>query len=1101
MAFIDRLEAAEQKIQNRWKGTFRDFLKVFESKLTSLGAIAHQRIETMIMSAGTDSQEYFGRNRIKYNFFEDVLYGIEPSIDQIMGYIHAAARKTETSRRMLLLYGPPSSGKSDLVIRIKRGLEAFTHQDEGAVFALQGSDMHENPFLLIPHDMRDEFKKQYGISIEGDLSPHSAWRLENDFEGKFLEYPVEQIFISEAKRVGIGTFLPSDPKVQDTSELVGGIDFAKIQEVGNEGDPRAFNLNGELEVANRGLMEFVEGLKCCCKNTRIPTSKGLIKFADFHGSERQPLVAAEKCQHISNGFKPGMVTRTCYKGQEECVEVRSRLGYKIEASLYHHILCVDEDGKPEWKELKDLVPGEQMLMSFDSVWTRTVPRLPKIKSGTNFPKHLTGRLARLLGYFVAEGSYSIQDGKRYGVRISNTDEQMITDVQEIANSLGLKASPYPNEGSITIHSRALCDLFEQLGLTARKAVEKRVPEIIFRSPARLVAEFISAYFDGDGTVTDNDIACSSASEELVSDIQLLLLNFGIVSAKRSTLNEKYQRHYWNLSISSVDYDKFVDDIGFNLNRKQSNAISRKQSRINHRDSLPVKYLFQSIHDRLRILSNELDCSIAPKRYSDVIGSHLISRKSYNDVWAYSNGARNASRDSVTRIAQELGAIPQLTTLSTMLSQIGSAPVFLDTVERITPIGVQDVFDLHEVTEHSYAAHGFINHNSDEKLLRVLLTVTQERQIKAPRFGLISIDCCLIMHSNEEEFKTFMAERRYEAYHDRMVIVKVPYNLGIKDEVRIYDKLLSDSDLSIRTQQNATIQTETTSKMVHIAPHTLEAAAMFAVLTRLEPPADLTLVTKMKLYDNQHVKGYKPSSVCDMRKQASREGMSGISPRFVIDQINTAIAKAAEDGRGYITALDVLRQLLNGVQSRDSFSKEEKARYEQLVDLSRNEWNDLLRNDIQKAFFLCFEDEARNLCDNYLQQIEMSLSDEKQRDPITGNEIKLNEKLMENIEAHLSVSRSGVDDFRNEILRFFGTAARKGQKVDYSQHAQLREAIQKQLFEERQGTIRMTVSTRNPDPEALRRLNDLIDRMVQQQGYTAESANELLKYATAHLFDK
>lgn len=656
MSLIDKLEAAEQVEQSRWNGTFREFLRLFETgEFPNIGHLAHQRLESMILDSGTDTQDYFGKARTQYDFFEDNLYGIEMSIDQIMSYIHAAARKTETARRMLLLYGPPSSGKSDLVILMKRGLERFSRTKDGALFALAGSEMHESPFLLVPDDLRSDFRKQYGIHIDGQLSPHSAWRLQNEFSGKFMDFPVEQIFLSEALRSGIGTWLPQDPKSQDQSELVGGIDYARIQEVGNEGDPRAYNLNGELEVANRGIMEFIEGLK-----------------------------------------------------------------------------------------------------------------------------------------------------------------------------------------------------------------------------------------------------------------------------------------------------------------------------------------------------------------------------------------------------------------------------------------------------------------ADERFLRILLTATQEKTIKAPRFGLISVDTFIVMHTNEEEFKNFMAEKKYEAYHDRMVIVKVPYNLGIKNEVKIYEKLLRDTDLHIdQGDDSMGMSVSLAKKQVHLAPHTLEAAAMFAVLSRLEPAKDseLSLTTKMKLYDDQYVKGHKPTQVHDMRKESPKEGMFGISPRFVIDQINATIARAAEANKDYVTPLDVLRQLLVGVQHRDSFSKEEKGRFEQFVDAARNEWNDLLRNDIQKAFFLSFEDEAKALCDNYLMQIEMALSDEKQRDPITNKEIELDEKLMESIEDHLEVSKSGVDDFRNEILRFFGNAARKGKQVDYTQHSHLREAIQKQLFEERQGTIRMTVSSRNPDPEGLQRLNDVIDRMVNQQGYTAASANELLKYATAHLFDK
>jgi len=162
---------------------------------------------------------------------------------------------------------------------------------------------------------------------------------------------------------------------------------------------------------------------------------------------------------------------------------------------------------------------------------------------------------------------------------------------------------------------------------------------------------------------------------------------------------------------------------------------------------------------------------------------------------------------------------------------------------------------------------------------------------------------------------------------------------------------------------------------------------------------------------------------------------------------------------------------------------------------------MLKKDIQKAFFVSFQDEARALFENYLDQIEAVGSGTKPRDPVTGDEIDVNEKLMNSIENHIEISSSGKEDFRNEVLRFVGHAARSKKEFDYTQHAQLREAIEKQLFDERSGVIRMTVSIRNPDPEAVRRNNELIDRMVKQQNYSAEAANELLKYASAHLFDK
>jgi serine protein kinase len=640
MSFIDALETANQTPEpQKWKGTFRDFLRLYETgSYDNLGILAHERVYDMILSSGVETKDFFGKTRTYYKHFEDELFGLEYTVDNLMSYLHSAAQKTETSRRMLLLYGPPSSGKSMLVWLIKRGLEKYSRTQAGALFSLEGSKMHENPFLLVPESLRPEFEKQYGLRIEGHLSPTSRYRLEHEFNGKFMEYPVEQTFFSEEDRIGIGTWLPSDTKGQDISELVGGIDFARIQEFGSEADPRAYNFDGELNVANRGIMEFIEGLK-----------------------------------------------------------------------------------------------------------------------------------------------------------------------------------------------------------------------------------------------------------------------------------------------------------------------------------------------------------------------------------------------------------------------------------------------------------------ADEKFLRSNLTATQEKTIKAPRFGLIYVDCLIIMHTNETEFTAFMSEPKYEAYHDRMVIIRVPYNMSVRNEVKIYNKLLASSK---------------SVKDITIAPNTLEAAAMFAILTRLEPAQDeLNLVKKMKLYDGQHVKGFKKEQVFDIRKKNEREGMFGASPRFVIDQISCAISIARTEGRNYITALDVLRQLNKGIKERDSFKKDEKNQYEGYIDTARSEWNDILKNDIQKAFFLSFEDEAKNMCENYIDHITAACSGTKPRDPITNEETDLNHKLMDSIEGYIDISSSGKEDFRNEILRYVAMAGRKGQKFDYTQHSQLKEAIQKHLFAERQGTIRMTVSSHNPDPESIRRLNEVIDRMVQQQGYSSEAANELLKYATAHLFDK
>ena len=122
--------------------------------------------------------------------------------------------------------------------------------------------MHEDPLCAIPNKFRGQFKEEYGISISRKpLSPYMQLVLNEKYDGNFLKMPVKRLYLSEMSRKGIGTFVPSDKKSQDISELIGSIDLSKIAEYGSESDPRAYKFDGELNVANRGMMEFVEMLK------------------------------------------------------------------------------------------------------------------------------------------------------------------------------------------------------------------------------------------------------------------------------------------------------------------------------------------------------------------------------------------------------------------------------------------------------------------------------------------------------------------------------------------------------------------------------------------------------------------------------------------------------------------------------------------------------------------------------------------------------------------------------------------------------------------------------------------------------------------------
>lgn len=260
MSFLERLNAYRAEEEGlRWEGAFPDYLDIVKVN-PRVAKTAHARIYDMIESAGlvTDAN-----NHRHYKFFQNEMFGLDTALERLVEeYFHASARRLEVRKRILLLMGPVSGGKSTIVTMLKRGLESYSRTTEGALYAIKGCPMHEDPLHLIPVELRKEFESEYGLKIEGNLCPACSLKLDMEYGGDIEKILVERIVMSEEKRVGIGTFSPSDPKSQDIADLTGSIDFSTITEYGSESDPRAYRFDGELNKANRGLMEFQEMLKC-----------------------------------------------------------------------------------------------------------------------------------------------------------------------------------------------------------------------------------------------------------------------------------------------------------------------------------------------------------------------------------------------------------------------------------------------------------------------------------------------------------------------------------------------------------------------------------------------------------------------------------------------------------------------------------------------------------------------------------------------------------------------------------------------------------------------------------------------------------------------
>jgi serine protein kinase len=266
MSILDRLQAYQQAEQAlAWTGTLDEYLEIVRATPT-VADLAHARLMHMVGQAGSTRRG----DRTHWPFFDPVLVGVDPQIQAIMKYFDGAARGLDVRKRVLLLIGPPGAGKSSLLVHLKRALEAYSRTPAGAVYAIAGCPMQEEPLHLIPAAFRDEVAQELGVVIEGDLCP--VCQLRYDREG-VEQFRVERVLLSEKNRRGIGTFVPGSEKDMSIDQLVGSLDFSKITVYGSEADPRAYQFNGELNVASRGIMEMQEALKA--SNEMLYTLLGL----------------------------------------------------------------------------------------------------------------------------------------------------------------------------------------------------------------------------------------------------------------------------------------------------------------------------------------------------------------------------------------------------------------------------------------------------------------------------------------------------------------------------------------------------------------------------------------------------------------------------------------------------------------------------------------------------------------------------------------------------------------------------------------------------------------------------------------------------------
>ncbi len=369
---------------------------------------------------------------------------------------------------------------------------------------------------------------------------------------------------------------------------------------------------------------------------------------------------------------------------------------------------------------------------------------------------------------------------------------------------------------------------------------------------------------------------------------------------------------------------------------------------------------------------------------------------------------------------------------------------------------------------------------DVAFLYDLLGATQEHKIKPKKFAQTDIDEVIIGHTNEAEYKKLLNNEFMEALRDRTVKVDIPYITRVSEEVKIYDK-----DYKARRVGK------------HIAPHTLYAASLWAVLSRLEDPKkqNLSLLQKAKLYDGKTLPGFTQDNIKELRKEAMREGLDGISPRYIQDKISNALV--SDKGEGCVNPFMVLNELEAGLKHHSLISSEDqRQRYSHLMSIVKQEYEDIVKNEVQRAIS-ADEDAIAKLCSNYIDNVKAYTQKEKVKNPYTGQDEEPDERLMRSIEAKIDIPESRKDDFRREIMNYIGALAVEGRQFDYKTNERLHKALELKLFEDQKDSIKLTTLVSSVvDRETQEKIDVVKNRMIRNYGYCEICATDVLNFVAS-----
>lgn len=370
---------------------------------------------------------------------------------------------------------------------------------------------------------------------------------------------------------------------------------------------------------------------------------------------------------------------------------------------------------------------------------------------------------------------------------------------------------------------------------------------------------------------------------------------------------------------------------------------------------------------------------------------------------------------------------------------------------------------------------------DVAFLYDLLTASQEHKIKPKKFAHTDIDEVILGHTNEAEYRRLLNNEYMEALRDRTIKIDVPYNIRFQDELKIYQRDFSQDKVIGK----------------HIAPHTLDLASFWAVLTRLEEPkrAGITLVQKLRLYDGRSLPGFTEDTVIELQEESAHEGMFGVSPRYIQDKISNALV--GDQSRTCLNPFMIMRELESGLRHHSLItSKEQRKHFKDLLSVVRSEYDEIVKNEVQRAI-TADEEAIKRLSANYIDNVKAYTQKQKVRNQYTGQDEPPDERLMRSIEEKIEIPESRKDDFRREIMNYIGALAIDGKQFSWDSNERLRRALELKLFEDQKDSIKLTSLVSNViDQETQEKIEIVKSRMIKNMGYCDVCATDVLNYVAS-----